>query len=61
MGDDIGLGSVTDCCLKSFSDHRQHPQHHSKNQIHPQKSLEYIKTVSKKLGVWFNVKVKSGI
>ena len=26
MGDDIGSGSVTDCHLRSFSDHRQHTQ-----------------------------------
>ena len=26
MGDDIGLGSVTDCRLRSFCDHRQHTQ-----------------------------------
>ena len=26
MGDDIGSGSVTDCCLRSFSDHRRHTQ-----------------------------------
>jgi hypothetical protein len=26
MGDDIGSGSVTDCRLRSFSNHRQHTQ-----------------------------------
>ena len=26
MGDAIGSGSVTDCCLRSFCDHRQHTQ-----------------------------------
>ena len=26
MGDDIGSGSVTDCLLRSFSDHKRHTQ-----------------------------------
>jgi len=26
MGDDIGSGSVIDCCLRSFFDHRRHTQ-----------------------------------
>ena len=26
MGDDVGTGLVTDCCLRSFSDHRRHTQ-----------------------------------
>ena len=26
MGDDIGSGSVTDCLLRSFSDHKLHTQ-----------------------------------
>ena len=26
MVDDNGSGSVTDCCLRSFSDHRRHTQ-----------------------------------
>ena len=26
MGDDIGSGSLTDCRLRSFSDHRRHTQ-----------------------------------